>query len=138
VGPDCSGLRRSSDRDCQGAMRHWHLLHLSVFIFVSAVAARNRALKEFENSGVSDSTFFEPFDAASTAQLDSAFLSELDGATGHDTAVTHVPLNFSQSPTPSPAHVLRRSLTEVNQEAPVYKMPTSNGTVLGTFTRTSV
>eukprot|EP00884_Botryococcus_braunii_P007486 jgi/Botrbrau1/16739/Bobra.0271s0004.1 len=112
-------------------MRHWHLLHLSVFIFVSAVAARNRALKEFENSGVSDSTFFEPFDAASTAQLDSAFLSELDGATGHDTAVTHVALNFSQSPTPSPAHVLRRSLAEVNQEAPVYKMPTSNGTVLG-------
>ncbi len=117
-------------------MRHRHLLHLSVFIFVSAVVSGNRAVKDFEKSRVSASTFVGPFDAASTAELDSAFLSHLDGATGHDTATTYVPLNFIESPEPSPAHRLRRSLAEVNQGAPVYKMPTSNGTVSGRLTRT--
>jgi hypothetical protein len=113
-----------------------HLLHVSLVVIVADSVIGKRELKILgpsyqEIGGLSASSSFQSFDAASTAQLDSDFVSQLAGATEPEPPPVRVPLNFSHAPGPSPAHLVRRTLAEVNEDAPVYKIPTREGIVSG-------
>lgn len=115
-------------------MRHRHVLHITFFVLFPSLLFGKRDFKAVKSSLSPDSsalpasTSSGEFDAASTAQLDSQFLLQLAGPTA---PTVQVPLTFAPAPGPSPTNISRRSLAEVNRDAPVYRIPTSDGVVSG-------
>lgn len=114
-------------------MRHRHVLHSTFFVlFPSLLFCRPdlTASSSFspESKALPASTSSGEFDAAATAQLDPEFLHQLAGAAA---PAVQVPLTFASAPGPSPTNISRRTLEEVNRDAPVYRIPTRAGVVSG-------
>jgi hypothetical protein len=115
-------------------MRHRHALRLPLVVLLAAAVSAKRQLLSSEvpadllPSWVASGPKHE-FDPASTAQLDSDFLTQL---TGTNESSPNQPLSFASAPAPLAGPLSKKTLDEVNRNAPVYKIPTRNGTVRGT------
>lgn len=123
-------------------MRHCQAAGLLLLAFLGAASGLRRLqLSEAglqqsaaESGGVPQRA--STFDPAATAQLDSAFVQDLTGENSTDAGATK---SFALNVTsPAGANLTRRTVSEVNHDAPVFRIPLKGNRTLSTKPRLSV
>lgn len=123
-------------------MRHWQAAGVLLLAFLGGTAGSRRSqlseteLEQRAAGGGAVNQRASTFDPAATAQLDSAFLKDL---TGENSTAANANKSFALNLTsPAGANLTRKTVSEVNHDAPVLRIPLSGNRTLSTKPRLSV